>query len=187
MLKSVKKLLVIVAIILGLVFIMSLGNPFSRVAVIGGTGDVLNKERDYRDPPHFKLDGLQMPTVGVSKESDIYTLFGNDFDRRLTFKTTREKTINGTTFTFNKIIAYQDYTYVFSNEMKNGEEVRQGEPVGRDEAIVYLLDGQVTCYAVRKQIKESGEFVTVAPSENLDADGDVWPNSMAEIADYRSQ
>ncbi|MBP7119207.1 hypothetical protein KBA63_03910 [Candidatus Woesebacteria bacterium] len=182
-----KKVLLLVVIVLGVIFIMSLGNPLSRVASIGGTGDVLNKERDYRDPAHFKLDGVQMPTIGVTKEADIYTLFGSDFDRRLTFKTPREKTINGTTFSFNKIIAYQDYTYVLSNETKNGEEVRTGEPVGRDEAVIYLLDGEVRFYAVRKQVKEGTDYVSVSPSENLDESGDVWPNSMADIADYRSQ
>ncbi len=150
--------------------------------------DILSSSHDYREPAHFTYDASKLPSLGAS-ESDVYRLLGSNVDRRLSYKTTHQKTVNGQSFEFNKIIEYNDTVYKTTQRTDGDVQVTDSLPVESSEVVIFLLDGKVTHFAgfhgTRQSLQE--DYAPSADSVNLDEQGKAWPDSMEDIRMYREE
>lgn len=171
----------LIGLVLVLIGIISVARP--TLTPEDPNQDVYIRDRVHREPPHFELDPQKFPTIGVSSEEDVYKLLGKDFDRRLTYKTVRQKTYNDTTFTYNRIILYESMSY---RSYKEGGErktvVNSPGPVEHSALIIYLLDGKVTYFSALHKIRP--DLVLTDNSRNLHDGEEYWPDSSGDMRDY---
>jgi hypothetical protein len=148
--------------------------------------DIVYRSRDYREPRQLVFDINNLPQPGDSEE-EIYRIYGSDVDRRLTFKTTKKRTVNDTTFSFNKIISYQYYEYEYYSGRNEKLAYSGGEVKSVTEVVVYLLDNEVTFVSGKYQKKVGDDFITPDASINLSPNDKVWPEAPKDIAEYNAQ
>jgi hypothetical protein len=182
--KNKNKKLVIIGVIFLLISLFIISKLSS--SPLNPDRDIVLEMRDYREPTHFLLDSTKLPTIGVSTEEDVYKLLGKDLDRRWTFKTVREKKVNGETFRYNKIIVYQDTYYKFSSEERNGTIISRDVPLEQSQLVIFLLDGKVTFFSALNETRPNGDadYVPTDKSVNLNEKDEVWPEAEKDFNDY---
>jgi len=151
--------------------------------------DITSRSRDYRDADHFVFDPKNFPTIGSSTEKDVYRLIGKDVDHRLTFRSPRKKTIKNTTFTYNKILNFEDLLYVHTTKQVGNVKMSSSSPLERIKIVVYVFDEKVVFFSALREIRPDfdSEFEITPQSKNLDENGSAWPGIEQDFRDYEAQ
>jgi len=177
--KPSKKTLIIGGIIV-VVVLATAGRYFSPYNM---SRDVLSADRPAGI--HFIYDPAKFPSVG-SDETAVYQALGNNIDRRLTFKTTRQKTINGQSFEYNKIIDFEQALQTTSQRTEGNDLVTDTQATEVSEVVVFLLDGKVVYVNGFHGTRPVGTTEYTPSTDSIATDGReaLWPDSVNDIHDY---
>ncbi len=178
--KPSKKILVIGGIVVAAVIGMTYFSPHNMGR------DVLSA--NLPAGIHFVYEPAKFPAVG-SDEAAIYGALGNSIDRRLSFKTTRQKTINGQSFEYNKIVVYSQTLQTTSQRTEGTDLVTTTDPTEISEVVFFLLDGKIVFVNGYHGTRPVGTDVYTASSDSLSTDSreSLWPDSMNDIHDYYNE